>query len=256
MASNPNQFEGRRRLARSSADSGAPVFDTLRSITRLIVGGVILGVDEFTRRLPEWEQEATQVSFGQGKPEPAAPAPGEVQKTQFPDTPSDKTRYAVVGLLFESQSYLSKGVKALGRFERAVWRSAAPVRKPVENSRMLAPARRRYERLVERGEAEVARWVETGRVEETHSRALAQTALGNTIYESVGQVVQDPRLRDVVQETSVTLGGEAADGVRGRTLTADTLVEGVARRLFRRAPREFPAEPPITILAPNKIKGD
>jgi hypothetical protein len=258
MESSPNQLaeghESRPRPADNQAPT--PASGTLRSITRLVIGGVLLGTDELMRRLPEWEREAALLSTNQERVAIATSVQGENAQPDRRDIPTGQTLSVLVGLFFESQTYLNKGVKALGRVERAVWRLSTPVRKPLENSRALAPARRRYERLAEHGETEVARWVELGRTEEQHSRALAQTALGNTVYESIGQVVQDPRLETIVQERGVTLAGEVADEVRGRTVSGDALLENVARRLFRRAPREISAEPPVTIRSPTPPRGD
>ena len=225
---------------------------TLRGLTRLLVGGALLGIDELRRQLPAWERTAEQETAA---PASTAEASSEEPSKEQPDTSPppesllDTTRYALLGLLFESQADLQKNAERLGQAERAAWRLSAPLRKPF--NRLSRPLRRPFDKLVARGEAEVAQWVDRGRMESAHSRALAQTALDNAVDTSIGQVAQNPELQDLVQQQSSGLVNELVQGLRERSVSADHLSEGIARRLSGKPPRLAPPPCPAASAPPQ-----
>lgn len=221
---------------------------TLSSITRLLVGGAMLGIDLLKQRAQQWEQEVDMRPSdpGQRPPEVAKVSLQEKKQPEPSEALSDQTRYAALGLLFYSQRYAKTASQTVGRAERAAWKALTPVHQPLQKWRVFGPARRRYAELVTRGEAEIDRWVELGRAEARRSRALAETAIDDSIDDSIDFVATSPQVRGALQETSTSLAGEVADGLRARSVSSDTLLEGLARRLFRRPVREYPSEPPFT----------
>jgi hypothetical protein len=241
------------------ADQSASASSALQTITRLLVGGALLGTEILQQQMKSWEQSADLTSSSEDE---GVAAEGEAStaegQPQPPDSVSDQTQYALLGLVFQSQTYLQRGGKTLGRAERAAWRVMTPVHKPLRTWRVFAPARRRYERLVARGEAKVDRWVKLGRAEAQRSRELTGTVLETTVDNSIDFVTTSPQVREVIRETSSGLGSEAADALRGRSVSADTIAEGLARRIFRRSPREYPPEPPFSreMLKNDQSRGD
>ena len=225
---------------------------TLRGLTRLLVGGALLGMDELQHQLPAWERTAEQET---PTPASAAEASSEEPSKEQPDTSPppegllDTARYALVGLLFKSQSDLQKNAERLGRAERAAWRLSAPLRKPLHW--LGRPLHRPFDKLVVRGETEVAQWVDRGRVESARSRALAQTALDDAVDTSVGQVAQNPELQDLVQQQSSGLANELVQELRERAVSADNLSEGIVRRLSGKTPRSAPPPCPAAPLPPQ-----
>jgi hypothetical protein len=234
--------------------------DSLRSLTRLVIGGVEVGYDELVRLLRVWEQEVSQlqsaspagaaseiVSRDPSSPGPAGSSPsGQNQKSGAVET----LRFALIGLLFETQERARKSAANLGRIERWVGRLADPWLRTsgvIYHISVLSPARRRYEQLVSRGEAELARWVALGRVEDAHSRALAQVAFDKTVDEYIEYLTTNPEVQELVQQQSTGLANEVIEEVRERTVSIDNLLEGMTRSVLRRMPRAVLPAPPETL---------
>ncbi len=65
------------------------------------------------------------------------------------------------------------------------------------------------------------------------------------VDEFINQLAENPELQDLVTQQGLSLASEARDEVRERTVSADNLVEALARRILRRMPRaELPGPPP------------
>jgi hypothetical protein len=159
-------------------------------------------------------------------------------QAERPETSADILRYALIGLLFESQSRLGQhSAKILNVANRTAEVFITPIFSRMGKSRLLQPSQRRFERAVHRGESIASRWVERGRIEETHSRKLVRVAAQSGFNSSMDQLGQAPALQDLVRKQSAGLTQDALDEVRVRTVTGDLLVESLARRIFRRAPR-------------------
>ena len=223
-------------------------FKPLRSLTRLVVGGAILGAEELMDRLETWEQEIDQ--------EPVDTIPAEmvvydvvdesvsVESNGFqPLTDSTSSRHVLVGLIFDSQTKLEQRLTALGRFERrASRRLLAPI-KPLGKSRLGQRINSHFEGLVRRGESEVARLAEIGKVEEYRSRKLTLTATTETVDESIDYLTDNEELQELITMQGVGIAGEALEEVRERTVSADDFFESVVRAFLRRTPRK-PLEAP------------
>jgi hypothetical protein len=226
--------------------SRASVF---RSLTRLVIGGVLLGVDELLDNLEEWETMAPNTD-AQGPAEKSAPEavgspPAEIITIpEESETSADLARYALIGLAFDAQDRLQSGVRSMNKAANILSRLATPIAKPFKNSRVTAPLRRRYDRLVLRGQQEVDRWVETGRTEDAHSRSLAQSAVNGSVDQSINFLTANEGVQELIQSQSVSLAGEVVEEVRERAVSADDFFEGVIRAMFRRPRRSELPEPP------------
>jgi len=247
MERNVGEIPERQSPSRGRADPSIPTPNTLVSITRLVVGGVLLGLDGLSRQLPEWERQATQNSALREQPASRVEASGEGQPSGSAPPPLGETSSALLGLMFQSEDLLKRGTSTLGRIERATWRLTSPVHRPLRTWRLFEPARRQYDRLAERGETRVNRWAELGRAEAQHSRALTESAIQGTFERSMDELAQAPQIQDLVTQQTTSMAGEMIDEVRSRTVSADTLAEGIVRRLLRRPARVFRLEPPVYI---------
>ncbi|MBE2223493.1 MAG: hypothetical protein IAF02_18275 [Anaerolineae bacterium] len=210
-----------------------PEFDKLQAFTRFVVGGALEGVDEFTQRLELWE------AYIRGEmPEPS-PDLSEASER-------DLIRYGLIGFIFESEDTGRKILKSLLKVPGGVARTAVRPTKSVANSRFTGPIRRRLDRMADRGESQILRWIERGHAEEPLSRNLARLGVQEITDEFINQLAQNEEVKELVQEQSMGLAGEAVDQVRERTFSADTLVERIARAVTRRSPR---LEPPMADLS-------
>ena len=96
-------------------------------------------------------------------------------------------------------------------------------------------ARRRYDALLARIEAQLVRWSLVGRREEAAGRALAGETIGLAMQELVSIIADSPELKRVIAEQSESLGASAMADLREGSARADTLAERVARRFVRRS---------------------
>jgi hypothetical protein len=204
-----------------------PEFDNLRAVTRFLVGSTIEGTVEFTRRLQAWE-----AYLREEMPEDT-PKLSEASE-------QDLMRYALIGFIFEGGETGRTLLKKLLKVPGGVARTAVRPTKSVANSRLTGPIRRRIDRMADRGQEQVVRWIKRGHVEEPLSRELARLGVQEITDEFINRLAENEELKELVQEQSVGLAGEAVEQVRERTFSADTLVERIARAVTRRSPRLTP----------------
>ncbi len=211
-------------------------FDALQSFTSLLVGGVIEGSDVLLARLKKYQAQI-QV---EGVENPHA---------LQPETAEDRVRYAAVGFLFDQQAWLRRNLKtAVVILDNAI-EVAERASQPVMQSRIAAPIanpiKHRYEKLVEKGQTNLARWTQIGRVNEPVSRELARKTYQEIIDEFIEDLADNEELQDLVAQQSLGMVSEVRDEVRERTVTGDNVLEGVVRRILKRTPRaELPIPPP------------
>jgi len=240
----------------------------MRSLTRLVVGGILTGSGGLARRLQSWEDRVAAAQDSESSPlsgqntsetslAPApyvgadvnySVAPGELdpERTEE-DNPSNLARDAVIGLIFETQDRIGQSMRTAGRLVRMADRLTAPVLGPVKDSRLLSPVRARIDRLVRRGEQEVQKWVEVGRRENVHSRDLADIALYETVDFWIDYFAESPEVVDLVTSQSISFAEEVVEEVRERTVSADNFLESLVRTVFRRPSRSELPPPPIEV---------
>jgi hypothetical protein len=227
--------------------------DVLRTLTRLLVGSTEMSVDQIVHALRSWEQAVAEgedltetrtvevltvdvVETDDGEVMPVIPEA---------ETDADLIRYAMIGMLFETQKRMRSSANMVGKFGRAVERASRPWLRPLRKSRLFSPMQRRYDSLVKRGEKEVNRWVALGRVESAQSQRVAATALTHTVDQSIEYLADAPQVKELVASQGTSMATEMMDDVRGRTVNADNFVEGLIRALLRLTPRsELPGPPP------------
>jgi hypothetical protein len=232
-----------------------PESDMLYSITRLVLGSVMLTHDELQRQIKNWEQETARLLEEQRQREQQAFAERtQAEQTQAPvpprlpaaDKPADMMRYAMIGLMFETQS------RFMARSPRAAKPNpldslAAPLIKTLQQTPVLNPLREPFDQMVRRGQSEVNRWVSRGRLEEYHSRQLIQTAATDSFESSVHSVVENAEVRALVQAQGEDLASEVVEEVRERAVSIDTYIERFIRFRLGRKPREELPDPPESV---------
>ncbi|MFN2136804.1 MAG: hypothetical protein ACK2UK_12670, partial [Candidatus Promineifilaceae bacterium] len=120
--------------------------------------------------------------------------------------------------------------------------------KPLRNFFLFRPitkrVEKRFDQMATRGKSSLGRWIDIGRQVEPEGRRLATMTYGEIIDEFIHTLAQNPELKALVAQQSVSLAAGVRDEVRERTVTVDNVVEDLARRIFRRAPRDGLPEPP------------
>jgi hypothetical protein len=213
------------------------------------VGGLTLGSDALQVRLQNWDgQEVqdlpeivdadTQTPLEFDPLPDQLPPPGLVIRSR--DNHSD-LRYALVGLLFEGEEQLEKGLALTKRVGRFTGKIINPLIRPI--TKIPNPAQKSLDRLAARGQSEIDRWVSRGREEEYRSRQLAQDAASTTLDESITYMAQNPALEELVQQQSVSFANQILELIRGNAVSADYFFEGLVRYALRRRPRYLLPEP-------------
>lgn len=223
-------------------------FQPLRSLTRLAFGGLLMAQEELNHHMRRWEQEASRQRTEQRQRTLAhadTDDEGEGAPPMLPvaDTPAEQARYALVGLLFETQDRVTQARRTPGPLDRA----AASLLHAVDTNPALEPLRRQMDTLVSRGEAEVNRWIERGRSEEMHSRQFVDTALQRSFESSIHGVVQHAEVREMIHEQGAGLADELVEEVREHAVSTDDYLERLVRKYLKRTPREELPEPPEAV---------
>jgi hypothetical protein len=238
-----NQYYNNRPKRQIYGKSNRSKFKPWRSLTRMVVGGAILGIEELMDRLEIWEQEIDE--------DPVEAVPAEMvvydvvdestiaETSVFePQLDSSNTRHVLVGLIFDSQAKLEKRITALRRFERRTSRRLLAPFEPLNKSKLGRNFSSHFDNLVRRGESEIARLAEIGKVEEYRSKKLALTATTETVDDSIDYLTDNEELQELITMQGVGIAGEALEEVRERTVSADDFFEGVVRAFLRRTPRK------------------
>ena len=244
-----NDYYDNRSKRQIYGKSNRSKFKPWRSLTRMVVGGAILGVEELMDRLDIWEQEIDR--------DPVETIPAEmvvydvVDESTLTETgvyepqmDSSNTRHVLVGLIFDSQTKIEQRITALRRFEQRTSRRLLAPFEPLSKSKLGRNFNSRFENFVRRGESEVARLAEIGKVEEYRSRKLAITATTETVDESIDYLTDNEELQELITMQGVGIAGEALEEVRERTVSADDFFESVVRAILRRTPRKQLEAPP------------
>jgi hypothetical protein len=220
--------------------------DGLRSLTRLVVGAVGIGIEELSLRLRRWEEELDRAKAKEKTKSSQPPAQSATDQPEGTEPESDQLlRFAMTGMLFDAQVIVKRGVGKAVKVGRGVRRRTSPIIRPIASSRLLSPVRTRYRKMVSIGQQRLDRWIEIGRQEETHSRMLAQTALAGTVDETVDYLAEMPGVQELIATQGTSIIGEIGEEIRERTVAADIVLEGFARSIFRRKPRyKLPPPPP------------
>lgn len=223
-----------------AADADDPEFDAYMAVVRLLIGGTIEGAVELARRLEMWEAE---LNAAEGEPEP-----GEIHRA------GDVTRYMLVGMALSAGDGVRRQSVKLVQASDVLLRFSGSMAQPLIDNRLTGiigrPLDRAFNRLVDRGQQSVNRWVELGRNQEPGARRLARKTYVELVDEFIGHLAENEELAELVQEQSVSLAAEAVDEFRSRTVSADEIAEKIVRRILRRPPRsELPPPPDIITQA-------
>jgi hypothetical protein len=222
---------------------------SLKAATRLAIGSMLIGYDNLTSRLETWQIEAAKQP-ARAKTTGGSTAIGEPGEGNLLDgeTSGNRLRYALIGMAFGVQERLDKSFSLTNRAYRSLNEIFKPVSSPVYDSRLLAPVRQGFEKLVRRGEEEIDHWIDVGREEEKRGRAMAEVAVTDTINDSIGSLTSNEEIQELIQSQSVGLLDEVVSEIRERTVSGDDFIEGIVRTFLHR-----PLRPELP-LPPDKVR--
>jgi len=234
-----------------SQDQRPEKFRPLRSLTRLLVGGFLLGSDTLVEHMRTWDgspddsdpqaAEAETQTTSQADPLPETLPPPHVGQPPR-GNPSD-VRYALIGLIFKGEENLEKVVSTTKQVGIRAGRVTNPILLPFQKLGRIFPPSKRFDLLVDRGQSEINSWITRGQDEEKLSRQLVQEATTSTVDQSITYMAHNPALEELIQTQSVSLARQILELVRGDAVSADYYFEGLVRYVLRRKPRYLLSPP-------------
>lgn len=208
--------------------------DVLGSLLRLVIGGMLVGVDELHFRLQVWDKAARSVT------REASPT---LTRSSEPPAPWP---YALIGALFDSETRMRQGFsRARARLERFAYDVDTSVDDIVESyyddlaesrlpQTLLDPLLARLDELLLDTEERVDRWAERGKREAEQGSRMARLASSGVVDELLDYMARNPEVRQMIEQQASGMADVAVSEVRGRTQTADLWIERLAHRALRR----------------------
>lgn len=124
---------------------------------------------------------------------------------------NERVRQAAVGVTAKSAEKLEGAVRSTARLSRGFGRLMFAPGRAVSNSRPLRPLRRRFDRLVERGEAEVEAWIAKGQETETQGRQMARAVLARSTQDIVQWAGGEPAVEELIDKQVARIAPTLAD---------------------------------------------
>ena len=188
----PNQQDEPVEVITYAKGPERPRIGTLRMLMRMALGGAVIGREELKNRFQDKQSDAHISGV-------------ELNRVTPIESEADRARYAVVGALTNSSDVLRKRLLTLEHRSNRSLGTLTRALKPVTDSRLMKPFRRRYQRAVDRGDKIISDWVAAGRREEYLGRQLAQETAVETIEETLDHLADSPELDELMAQQSVDL---------------------------------------------------
>lgn len=198
---------------------------TVRMVMRMLLGGVIIGREEMRNRFQE-KQSGKNISAVELNDQ--TPIESEV----------DRARYAAFGAVVKTSEAVQRRISNLEQISNRTFGIFTRAIRPVSNSRLMNPLRRRYDRYVAQGEKVVADWVAAGRTEEYHSRRLVQDTTTESIEEVLDYLAESPEMDELMQDQSVDFVEDMFEDVGGGISNTRLIFSNWINSMIRGRPRQ------------------
>jgi hypothetical protein len=205
----------------ASAPPDDASLENLESLTRLLIGGTLVASDELVVRLRRWH-ELTRTATLETRPE----------------TPTDRLRYAVVGMIFEAEERAYARLARMGQASAQTTQRVVNALVPLGRRLPTGPMRGPTDKVAAQWRATLDRWAARGRIEERQGRIVARQAAASVMDEVLQHMAHDPEVQELIRQQGVGLATTAMETVRERSQSADVWVERMVHGFFRRPVRE------------------
>jgi hypothetical protein len=212
-----------KRATPEPADDAS--LENLESLTRFLIGASLEASDELLMRLRRW-QEQTRTALLEARPE----------------TPADRLRYALVGLVFEAEGRAHARLYRMGQSSAQAAQRVVTAIAPFSRRLAVGPLRERSDELAIRMRDTVDRWTARGRLEERQGRLVARQAVTSVMDEVLQHMAHDPEVQELIRQQGVGLATTAVETVREHAQSADVWAERIVHGFFRRPARERAAD--------------
>jgi hypothetical protein len=205
--------------------------DPVEALLRVAVGATALGVDELLIRVRKWEQE---VLYNPHR-----------TTTLSPETPEDRARYALIGLLFLATRRTREAAIDFANYSEHqagnMYRTLSDFARVPVLGILAAPMKAGVDAVLRTRDRELERWIRIGRIEERDGRRIAALGTQELVKEVIDAISRNDVLKEsiseLVQQQSLDLTGEVVDDLRQGTIDADNRIESIVWRLLGRNPR-------------------
>jgi hypothetical protein len=218
------------RNSSSATREGELTVEDYRTALRLLVGAALEGTDELRLRLQPWWEDVQ--AWERHNTAPVTVLEGRDRNTLL---------YSLLGVLFKTPEYLSRGTSAAGRISSRATSILSRLTRPITRSRVMRPVQRNYEYLVARGESVVNSLSATGRSEARTSRLLVrQNVSDDTLEDILTYLVEKAKIRELIAEQGVEAAGDASTEIRTRSAAVDSSLDNLVDNLLRRQKLQKP----------------
>lgn len=233
-------------------------YQPLRSLTRLLLGGFLVGSEELANRMNTWEETVPDEPPGaephaegdqesediESLPDDLPPPAQGKSQDLLEDTPLDEV---AIGLLFSAGEKISESLIRISRLGTRITYLASPLTKRLPKPKSQNLLNNTFDKLVKRGEQEVHQLSTMGKQEKVRSKQIFNTASHNTVDDSIDYLTQNKELQELVQQQSTGLAEEIMEELRERAFSLDILIESAVRTTFRLKPRSEIPPPPLEV---------
>jgi hypothetical protein len=249
-----SEFQNKDPKPTNQNPSPKGIFANIRGLTRLLIGGLVIGSDKLSEGVNEWDPlDKPNVESHSS----AILVPDDIKERnniqdhkpiiidQEQDSNADQIRYMLVGLLFRSQDKLEESINRIDKTTRNISKVSNTILSPITNSFIGKPFKKGFEYLVSRGEDQVNDWIMLGKTEEIQSKKMIENAALDQVDSAFYYLSENEDVQEMIQGQSMTLAGEIIEEIRERAVSADNLIEGTLRTMLRMKSRaELPGPPP------------
>jgi hypothetical protein len=217
----PEQQPDPGAVPRSAQPRAARESDPGEALILLIVGALLEGTDVARQRLQRWDAMAHAL------------AEGMIGDEANDGLSAHPLRYTLLGALLDAEANVRYRAASLRRRGTRAVRWWAGMLQPMA-SHLPLEWQLQWDTLVERTQLLTDSWLLEGYDAERHGRTLARYALHASMEEVLESLARNPQVRELIEQQSAGVAGEAIDEVRTRAASADAWVEQFTRALLRR----------------------
>ena len=218
------------RTSRSAFEAGEFTVEDYRTALRVLVGAALEGTDELRSRIGPW-----WVSVQEWERESGGSFVGSEGSGGSP------LLYTLLGLLFKTPDYLSRGTSTVGRVSSRATSIVSWFTRPITRSRVMRPVQRRYNYFVARGEAVMSSVIGVGRSEARSSRLLVRQNVNDEALEDIlTYLVEKAKMRELIAEQGVEAAADASTEIRTRSAAVDSSLDNLVDNILRRQKGKTP----------------
>jgi|GEM_PF-1092391 len=231
--------------------------ENIRGITRLLIGGLVIGSDKLSEGMNEWDpldkpnvdpHSSAILVHDDIKERENIRDQKPIIIDQEQESNADQIRYMLVGLLFRSQDKFEESINRIDKTTRNISKVSNTILSPITNSFIGKPFKKGFEYLVSRGEDQVKDWILLGKTEEIQSKKMIENAALDQVDSAFYYLSENEDVQEMIQGQSMSLAGEIIEEIRERAVSADNLIEGTIRTMLRMKSRAELPGPPLEVM--------